>query len=334
MNVTFLNPPALLLLILLPLVAGFVVWRINGLRKRLYDLGDADLIDRLIVEPVQRRYLWRAALWTLALLSGIIALARPAWGVNMDVIELQGVSVVAVLDVSNSMSAQDSPPSRLEQAKLALHDLYEGLSGHEVGLVLFAGSAVVQFPLTSDVISAQSLLNAASTRSITQQGTAIEAALNEALDLFDPQNPSAKIVVLVSDGENHLGDIERIAASAAESGVVIHSIGLGGAEGEPIPVLGEDGQVVTYKANTGGDLILTRLEEPTLQYLSSTTGGLYQRSTADGSDISRLVQTINQAQTGLLDSREESRQIERFGIFVLLAVLLLSLEIMTPSVRL
>ncbi len=333
MTITFLNPIALALLIPLPLLLGLLIWRVRSRRSRLYSLGDAGLIDRLITGPRAASGWWRLVLWSGATISLIVALARPAWGVNMDVIELQGVSVVAVLDVSNSMNAQDVLPSRLERAKLALHDLFDGLGGNEVGLVLFAGSAIVQFPLTTDAESAQAFLSAASSESITQQGTAIANALHTALNLFDAQSPSARIIVLVTDGEDQEGDIEAAAAEAAAAGVTIYTIGYGGPTGVPIPILGADGQVVTYKADTSGNLVLSNRDEPTLQTLAEQTGGIYQRASASGSEITHLAQLINEAQRGLLDSRTESRSIERFGIFTLIAILLLSVEILTPGLR-
>ncbi len=332
MSVTFLNSGVLILLVLVPALIGFFMWRGRVYRQLFRRLGDLDLIQRLVERGFQRRYFWWSGLWLCALVALIIALARPVWGVNTDVIEVQGVSVVVVLDVSNSMLAQDLAPSRLERAKLALHDLFDGLRGNEVALVLFAGSAFAQFPLTNDIDSAMTFLNAVDTGVITQQGTVIEDALRIALGLFDTQRPSARFIVLATDGENHEGDVERVIGEAIERGVVIHTLGYGDAEGAPIPVLNDRGEVITYKADTAGQLVLSRLDEASLQQIARETGGLYHRASANGAEITNLVRVMNQAEAGLLDNRVEARSIERFGIFVLIAVIALTLEMMLPAV--
>ena len=332
MSVTFLNSDVFILLVLVPVLIGFFVWRGGVYRQFFRRLGDLDLIQRLVERGFQRRYFWWSGLWLCGLIALIIALARPVWGVNTDVIEAQGVSVVVLLDVSNSMLAQDLAPSRLERAKLALHDLFDGLRGNEVALVLFAGSAFAQFPLTNDIDSAMTFLNAVDTGVITQQGTVIEDALRIGLGLFDMQRPSARFIVLATDGENHEGDVERVISEAAERGVIIHTLGYGDAEGAPIPVLDDNGEVVTYKADAAGQLVLSRLDEATLQQIARETGGLYHRASANGAEITNLVRVINQAEAGLLDNRVEARSIERFGIFVLIAVIVLTLEMMLPAV--
>jgi Ca-activated chloride channel family protein len=332
MNVIFLNVGVLTLLALVPVFAGFFVWRQRIYRHAFQRLGDLDLIRRLVAVGFRRRYFWWNGLWLCALIALVIALARPVWGVNTDVIEVQGVSVVVVLDVSNSMLAQDLAPSRLQRARLALHDLFDGLRGNEVALVLFAGSAFAQFPLTNDIDTAMTFLNAVDTGVITQQGTVIEDALRIALGLFDMQRPAARFIVLATDGENHEGDVERVIGEAVERGVIIHTLGFGDAEGAPVPVLNESGEVVTYKADAAGQLVLSRLDETTLQKIAWETGGLYHQASANGAEITNLIHIINQAEAGLLDNRIEARSIERFGIFVLIAIIALTLEIMLPAV--
>ena len=333
MTLSFLNPAALVLLSLVPVFIVFLLWRQRAHERRFRLLGDLALIERLVETGQKQRYLWRSALWLITFSSLVIAAARPVWGVNTDVIEVQGASVVVVLDVSNSMAAQDVLPSRLERAKLALYDLFDGLRGNEVALVLFAGASFVQFPLTTDIDTAQTFLSTVSTGAITQQGTVIEDALQKALDLFDTQRPSARIIVLATDGENQEGDVERVVQEAIERSVTIHTIGFGDSEGAPVPVLNDSGEVVAYKADAAGQMILSKLDEATLQSIASQTGGLYQRASASGSEIANLLHTISQAETGPLDNRVETRSVERFGIFLLAAFVALSLEIMLPGGR-
>ena len=147
------------------------------------------------------------------------------------------------------------------------------------------------------------------------------------------KSPAARVIVLISDGEDHEGDFEPELDAAVSAGVTIFTIGFGDATGVPIPVLGSDGQVVTYKADNAGNLILSHLDEATLQHIAERTGGIYQRASSSGVEIDNLIHLINAKETGTLDSRSEARSIERFGIFVLLAIIALTLEILTPNAR-
>jgi Ca-activated chloride channel family protein len=319
-----------MLLLILLLAAVFLVWRERIRKQKLHNLADLALIDRLLPATIPR-YPLQSGLWLAAIFMLMIALARPVWGVNMDIIEVQGVSVVVVMDVSNSMAAQDMLPSRLERAKLAAHELFEQLNGNEMGLVLFAGTAFAYFPLTTDALSASTFLDGVSIHSISQQGTVLESAINEALDMFGPESPAARIIVLMTDGESHEGDIERALNRASEMNVTIYPIGYGSAEGAPVPVVNEQGETITYRADSGSELILSRLDETTLQLIADRTGGIYQPASATGAEITNVGHIIQQSETGVLDTRAATRGVERFEIFTLLAVLILTLEIVLPK---
>ncbi len=331
---TFLSAGALVLLAILPVWVVFFVWRGRTRMAILRQLGEIDLIAALFPQVSSARRRWKSALWLCALGSLIIALARPVWGVDLDVVQTQGVSVMIVLDVSNSMAAQDILPNRLERAKLAIRDLFNGLAGNEIGLIVFAGTAFVQFPLTNDPVSAVTFLNAVSTDSISRQGTAIEDALRLAIETFGEQSPAARIVVLMTDGENHEGDPLSTADEAAQEGITIHAIGYGDPdEGVPIPVVDVNGNIINYKTDQAGDVVLSRLDEAILESIAERGGGIYQRASASGVEITNLIAQIQEAEAGDLGSRSETRGVERFGIFVALAVLALSLEMLLPETK-
>lgn len=331
---TFLSAGVLLLLVTLPVWVLFFAWRERARRSILRQLGEIDLISALFPHISSTRRRWKSALWLCALASLIIALARPVWGIDLDVIQTQGVSVMVVLDVSNSMSAQDILPNRLERAKLAIRDLFNGLDGNEIGLIIFAGTAFVQFPLTTDPVSAVTFLNAVSTDSISRQGTAIEDALRLAIDTFGERSPAARIIVLMTDGENHEGDPLSAVDEAAQEGITIHVIGYGNPdEGVPIPVVDANGNVITYKTDQAGDVVLSRLDENILEAIAERSGGSYQRASANGMEITNLVNRVREAEAGDLGSRTETRGVERFGIFVALALLVLSLEMLLPETK-
>ncbi|MBZ0300700.1 MAG: VWA domain-containing protein [Anaerolineae bacterium] len=333
MSISFLNPGALLLLLLLPLLGVFFVWRQLVQQRRLLRLGDLDLVRPPMDRQQGRAGTFRSSIWLLACVCVVVALARPVWGVNTDVVEVQGVSVVVVLDVSNSMGAQDLLPSRLERAKLGLYGLFDGLRGNEVGLVVFAGTAFIQFPLTTDIDSATAFLNAVDSGSITQQGTVIDEALHLALGMFDEQRPSGRLIVLVTDGENQEGDVQPAVDEAVQKGVTIDTLGYGSVEGAPVPIFSDSGEIVAYKADSSGQMVVSRLDEPLLQHIAEQTGGLYQRGGASGAEITNLVRVINQAETGLLDNRVEARSVERYELFVLAAAILLAVEMLLVRFR-
>ncbi|MBZ0278224.1 MAG: VWA domain-containing protein, partial [Anaerolineae bacterium] len=192
---------------------------------------------------------------------------------------------------------------------------------------------VLQFPLTSDTGAAVTFLNAANTESITHQGTALEAALRLALSGFDAGRSGSQIIVLVSDGENFEGDPLTAADEAVQRNVTIYALGVGNPDdGAPIPVYDVNGQVAGYKSEPDGSLVLSRLDETTLKAVAERTGGIYWRLDSDTS--AALVDRINTAQAGLLSSRTERRGVERFGVFVALALLALSMEMLLPETSL
>jgi len=334
MIITFSNPSVLAFFLLLPVVVGFFVWRERVRLSAVRRIGDSHLTRILFPDASGIRRFWKSALWLVAAASVVIALARPVWGIELNVIETQGVSVMVVLDVSSSMDAQDILPSRLARAKLAIRDLFEGLAGNEVGLILFAGTAFVQFPLTTDTDSAETFLNTVTTDAITRQGTAIEAALRLAVDSFEDRQGVEKIVILVTDGEDHEGDPLAAADEAASKGITIHAIGYGDTqEGAPVPVYDEAGNIVDYKRDRFGQLVVSRLNESILREITQRTGGTYHHASAEGIEVVDLVNSIRQAETRALESRSEARGVERFGIFVALALFALSLEILLPETR-
>lgn len=301
--------------------------------RMLARLGDTGQILLLSSRIDQRRRSLKSALWLFAFACLILAAARPAWGVMQGTVEVTGAAVMIVLDVSVSMDAQDVLPSRLERAKLTARELFEEFRGGAVGLVLFAGTGFVQLPLTTDMASAALFLTAASSASITQQGTAIEPALRLALRSFDQRSLARGIIILMTDGENHDGDPLAAAQEAAGRGITIHVLGYGADEGAPIPLRSQDGQITGYKSDQFGNLVLTRLNEPVLQEIAEITGGIYRRATNSGIELFDLLNVIEQAEGVVLEPRLRVRRVERFSLFVLLAVIALGIEIILPETR-
>lgn len=329
----FVQPLFLVLLVSVPLMGLFLLLRGRARAAALNRIGDAELVRALLSQVSFSRRRWKALLWLLSLTALILALARPAWGIELQKIEKVGVAVMVVLDVSRSMDAQDILPSRLERAKLDLRDLFTGLAGNDAGMILFAGQAIKYMPLTYDMDAAQIFLNGASTAAISVQGTAIAEALQLALDSFDERISGQPVIILVSDGENHEGNALDVARAAAEQGIAIHTLGYGTPEGAVIPVYDAAGNLVDYKTDAAGNLVETRLDSEILQQIADVTGGIYQSFDGSGAAIQRILSVIGAAQTGPLEDEFIARAVERFGIFAALALLALSLEMLLPEAR-
>ena len=326
---TFGAPQYLYALIALPALMVFVRWAFLRRDASVRRIGDPALIERLsttVNRGMRRR---RLVLWFVGIALIIIALARPQWGSDVQIVEHRGVQVMVALDISRSMLAQDLKPTRLDRAKLEISDMMSRLTGDEVGIVLFSGASFIQFPLTFDYATAQTYLRNASPDAISRQGTVIAKAIETAMTGFNEERVSQKIIVVMTDGENHEGDPTAAAQQAAEDGAVIYTVGFGSPEGEPIPVYDGQGNVTGYREDDQGRAIISRLDEATLQEIARAGGGKYFRAVERGA-IAGLVDEIQSFQDESLQSEFNRTNIERFQIFLLLGVLSLVLaEVMT-----
>ena len=313
----------LIALVLLPVMGLFSWWAWRRQGELLGRLGDPSLVARLseVVNWHGRKQ--RNLLWLIALGLVIIALTRPQWGSEVQIVEQEGVQVMVVLDISQSMLAEDLRPSRLTQAKLVVTELFDRLPGNEIGMVLFSGASFIQFPLTTDTNSARSFLEFVGPGLISRPGTRLGGAIDTAVGGFDPERSSQKVIIILTDGENHEDDGVAAARAAAESNIIIYTIGLGSPDGAPIPEFNVDGQRVGYKKDDQGEVILSRLDETTLLEIASVGDGRYLRATPNGSELEALVDDLSTMQKGELGSQLQTNPIERFQIFLLTAVLLL-----------
>jgi len=328
---TFANPTILWALLLVPLTLIFLEWAERSRKAAIQQLGDPSLIQRLSLSVNWAGRKWQTRLWLVALTLIILALARPQWGSEVQVVEQEGVQVMVALDVSNSMLAQDIKPDRLTRAKMEISDLMNKLDGDEIGLTLFSGASFIQFPLTNDYDTARSFLESAGPDSISRPGTEMGAAIRTAMSGFDNNHNSQRVIVIVTDGENHQPDAIAEAQAAVQEGVLIYTIGFGSPEGEPIPEFAPDGSIAGYKTNEVGQTVLSRLDEATLQEIAQIGHGKYFRAAADGSELDALVNELNDLQAAQLDSRFETTKIERFQIFLAGAVLALIIAEIVPA---
>ena len=331
---TFGAPQYLWALAALPVLVGFVWWMSARRRSSVLRIGDPALIERLSASVNRGARLRRAVLWFIGAGLVITALARPQWGSDVEVVEHRGVQVMVALDISRSMLAQDVKPSRLDRAKLEISDLMSRLTGDEIGIVLFSGASFIQFPITFDYATARTYLSHAHPDAITRQGTVIAEAIETAMTGFSDQRTGQKVIVVMTDGENHEGDpvardpVEE-ARWAASKGAVVYTIGFGSVQGEPLPEYDESGALAGFREDAQGDVVISRLDEDTLVRVAQAGGGRYFRA-ADPDAISDLAAEIQSFEDETLESEFSRTKIERFQIFLLAGVLALAAaEVMT-----
>jgi Ca-activated chloride channel family protein len=331
--VEFIHPKFLWGLLTLPLLFMFLFWAEYRRRAALRLIGEQEMLAVLMPRLSVVRRWTKGVLWLLVITLLIIVAARPTWGIRTDIVETQGVSVFVLLDVSNSMNAEDVVPSRLERAKIGVYDLLEGVEGNEVGVIAFAGTAFVVFPLTTDIASAQTFLTYITSDVVSRQGTAISTAIDLALQSFNDAEATEKVIVIFSDGEDHTTEAEAAIRAAVDAGVTVHAIGYGTDGGGSIPIRNSSGLVVGNKMDRVGNIVITTLNEALLKEATSRTGGIYQSIDAADSAVSRIIRAINTSEGGALGEDETSRGVERFSLFAAIALLILSFEMVLSETK-
>jgi len=328
----FQAPDVLWALLLVPLLVGLVIWSARTRRRLLKRFGDAPLVARLARSVHHRGRRIRAALLIAAVGLLVLALARPQFGTRLETVRSVGRDVMVVLDVSASMRAEDVQPSRLERARLEIGRLVRGLDGDRVGLVAFAGDAFVQAPLTSDYGAALLFLGAMDTDLIPIQGTNLGLALDVALEGFEAAAaPDDRVMIVVTDGEDHEGEIATGIERAREAGVRVHTVGIGTPEGAPIPVFDAAGGRDGFLRDDEGNVVTTRLEEGTLVDIAERTGGRYVPAYADPAAFRELVDEVARGTGTEREERQVRQYEEQYQLFLGLAFALLLVETTIPE---
>ncbi len=332
---TFATPTFLFVGLILMLAAvALLLWARKKRASAVAQLGQPALVKRLMANINWRGRRWKTALTLVALALMTIAAARPQWGNEVREIEQEGLQVMIALDVSQSMLAEDIKPSRLDRAKLEIRELTERLDGDEVGIVLFSGASFVQVPLTSDYLTALNYLESADPTIISRPGTVIGDAIRTATNAFDPNLTSQKVLIVMTDGEDAETDPMLAAQEAADAGVMIYTIGFGTAEGEPVPETDASGNIIGYLTDANGEVAISRLDEATLQQVAEVGNGHYYQASAGGSELDALLNEIDGLQREQLESRFETTQIERYQLFLWLALAaLIAIELIPDRVR-
>jgi len=320
----FANPDFLYLLLLLPVV--ILLYFLNELRKRnaLRRLGDSNLVSGLVPEMSGIRPLIKFILQLIAVAAGIIMLSRPQFGSKIEDVKKQGVEVIIALDVSNSMLAEDIQPDRLTRAKQAISRLVDNLDNDKIGLIVFAGDAYIQIPITTDYISAKMFLSAINPNIVPKQGTAIGAAINLGIKSFSPGEGKSKAMIIITDGENHEDDPVKDAEEASKAGIVIHTIGIGSTEGVPIPMIINGKK--DYLKDVNGNTVVTKLDEEILKKIALSTNGNYVRASNSNIGLDEIFSGIKKMKKQDLESTMYTEYNDQFQIFAAIALFLLLVD--------
>ena len=316
----FANAEYLYLLILIPVLVALL--GVASLRRRhlLQRFGNLEIIKTLIPDFSQTRLRLKVAIYLVALSLLIVAAARPQLGSKLREEKAKGVEMMLVVDVSNSMLAEDFEPNRLERTKYAINRLFEGLQQERVGLVAFAGEPKVQLPITSDYRMAQAFARRLSTSLVAEQGTDVARALELAMLSYSSQSERSRVMVLITDGENHEADAVAQARKAAALGIKIYTIGIGTPEGAPIQIDGE------FIKDENGEMVVSKLGEQMLEEIAAVTDAAYVRATKQSIGLEEIVKSINDMEKAELTTLRYEEYNEQYQWLVAVALALLLLE--------
>lgn len=322
----FGDPTCLYLLAVLPLLAAFYLYSNIRRRKRIKKYGDPELLRQLMPDASVHRMHLKFWITFVVLALVIVVLARPQFGSKMETVKRSGVEAVIALDISNSMLAEDVVPNRLDKSKRLVSKLVESFTNDKVGLIVFAGQAFTQLPITSDYISAKMFLDAIDPSLIASQGTDIGGAVNLAMKSFTPKEGVGRAIIIITDGENHEGGAEEAARAAAEKGMQVYVLGVGSPEGAPIPTA--QGRSNDFRKDKEGNVIVTRLNEQMCQQIAQAGKGMYIRV-----DNSNSAQRILQGEIDKLAKADVETTVytdydEQFVVIAWIALFLLVTELL------
>ena len=320
----FEEPTYLYLLLLLPFLAAFYLYSNYRRRKAIRKFGDPVLMAQLM--PDVSKYRPDVKFWLVFAAIGLFAvlLARPQFGSKLETVKRQGVEVMIALDISNSMLAQDVQPSRLEKAKRLVAQLVDKMENDKVGMIVFAGDAFTQLPITSDYISAKMFLESINPSLISKQGTAIGAAINLATRSFTPQEGVGRAVIVITDGEIHEGGAVEAAKAAAEKGIQVSVLGVGMPDGAPIPVEGTN----DFRRDRDGNVVVTRLNEQMCQEIAQAGDGIYVRVDNSNAAQKVIAQEINKMAKADVETQVYTEFNEQFQAVAWIILLLLLAEML------
>jgi len=327
----FEHPLFLNLLLLLPLLL-LLYWFYNKWKTRAArSFGDLEVVSRLMLDVSPFRAHLKFILLLLTLSAVLLALANPQIGSKLEKAQRKGVDIVIALDVSNSMLAQDIQPSRIERARQSISRLIDEMENDRIGIIVFAGKAYTQLPITTDYAAAKMMLASASPDLVPVQGTAIGKAIDLAMASFKNEK-SGKAIVIITDGENHEEEAIEKATEAAKAGIRVFTIGMGLTEGAPIPIYKND-QIVGFKKDRSGSTIITRLDETMLNKIAEAGNGIYVRASNTQAGLRKVFDEISRLEKVTVDTKSFSDYEDRFQYFIAIAIIAIILNFLLNERR-
>lgn len=319
----FAHPQYLFLLTLLPVfVIGFI-YIVRRKRRQLKEFGSPDLLEPLMPNYSKWRPWLKFTLQLLAFTCIVFALARPQAGTQPQTVKRKGIELMTAIDVSNSMMADDKTSiCRLDRAKQLLTKIIDNSQDDRLGLIVFAGDAYIQLPITCDYVSAKMYLNNITTKAVPRQGTCIGAAIDMAVKAFGEPNDKSRAIILITDGENHTDDALAAARNAREKGISIFVVGIGKPEGSPIPIEGSH----DFRRDKDGNVIITKLNETMCQQIAQAGGGIYVHADNTNTALRALNNEIGKLAKSEIESKIYSTYNEQYQSFALMAIIFLLLD--------
>jgi len=321
----FEDEKALIGLVLIPILLVLYLITKKRQQKQFIKWGEQPLLNQLMPDFSSVRVSIKFMICLVSIGLLFLALARPQFGTKTSEVKRKGIEMIIALDVSNSMMAEDIQPNRLDNAKMAISRLVDKLENDKIGLIVFAGDAYIQMPVTTDFQAAKLFLNSINTQIVPQQGTAIERAIHLAMKSFTPNSNKSRAIVIITDGENHEEGAVDAAKEAAEAGIIIHTIGIGSVQGVPIPITGQNGQK-DYRTDNEGKVIISKLNEELLRQIAAAGNGTYVRATASRTGLNTILDEMNKMEKQDIKMKVFSEYDEQFVYYASFALFLLLID--------
>ena len=328
----FASPGMFWLFWLIPLLAAFFIYAFRKKRRTLARFAQVEMLKRMTAGISRRRQVLKSLLLLLVAFFAVMALARPQFGTKMELMRRKGLDVVVAVDVSLSMYAEDIKPNRMARSKQEIGKFVDRLAGDRVALVAFAGEAFLQCPLTSDYGAFKIFLDVLGPELIPTPGTDIAGAIETSLKAFEAKDRKYRVLVLLTDGEDHSGRAEKMAEEAARTGVAVYTVGIGLPSGVPIPLKDEQGGVY-YKKDRNGNVVTTKLDEDLLRKIAIATNGKYYHAEPGRFELEDVLKEIAKMEKRELDSERMSQFEDRFQVPLGIALALLVAEMLISDRR-
>ena len=322
----FEHPAFLYAFFVIPLLIVLYIYARFNRKRMISKFGDINLVQSLFPESSDYKPLIKLTILCIAFSCVVTGLANPQIGTKLEESKREGVDVIIALDVSNSMHAEDVKPNRLENAKLSILKLIDKLQDDRIGLVVFAGDAYYQLPLTTDYSAAKLILNSVDCDMVPTQGTAIGAAIELATNSFKDEEKKYKSIIVITDGENHEDDAVAAATESASKGIIVHTIGVGKDQGSPIPIY-KNGSMAGYFKDEEGNSVLSKCDPAMLQNISNAGKGKFIQTYGADPDLAKLLNEISGMERKQFESKLFTDYEDRFQYFFVAALIFIILEL-------